>query len=99
MGDIVFARTGATVGKSFLINDLPYDSVYASYLIRIRLIGILPPEYVYQFFNSACYWSQIIDKSVGVGQPNCNGTSLRELFIPLPPTKEQERIFPIAQQL
>ena len=34
--DIVFARTGATVGKSFLITDLPYASVYASYLIRIR---------------------------------------------------------------
>ena len=31
-GDIVFARTGATVGKSFLIKDLPFDSVYASYL-------------------------------------------------------------------
>ena len=33
--DIVFARTGATVGKSFLISDLPYDSVYASYLINV----------------------------------------------------------------
>ena len=98
-GDIVFARTGATVGKSFLIQNLPYESVYASYLIRIRLIGNLPPEYVYQIFNSACYWSQIIDKSVGVGQPNCNGTSLRELFIPLPPTNEQNRIVPVAQQL
>ena len=36
--DIVFARTGATVGKSFLIDQLPYESVYASFLIRIRLL-------------------------------------------------------------
>ena len=98
-GDIVFARTGATVGKSFLITETPYPSVYASYLIRIRLLGSLSPEYIYQFFDSACYWSQITDKSVGVGQPNCNGTSLKELFIPLPPIGEQLRIVPIAQDL
>lgn len=98
-GDIVFARTGATVGKSYLITDTPYDSVYASYLIRIRLLGNLPLEYIYQFFNSECYWTQITDKSVGVGQPNCNGTSLKELFIPLPPINEQQRIIPAAHSL
>ena len=98
-GDIVFARTGATVGKSFLITELPYPSVYASYLIRIRMLGDLPPEYIYQFFDSACYWSQITDKSVGVGQPNCNGTSLKGLLIPLPPINEQLRIVPTAQAL
>ena len=98
-GDIVFARTGATVGKSFLITETPYPAVYASYLIRIRLLGELPPEYIYQFFDSACYWSQITDKSVGVGQPNCNGTSLKELFIPLPPMNEQIKIVPTVQAL
>ena len=98
-GDIVFARTGATVGKSFLITETPYPSVYASYLIRIRLLGNLPSEYIYQFFDSACYWSQITDKSVGVGQPNCNGTSLKELLIPLPPINEQLRIIPTVQKL
>ncbi len=91
-GDIVFARTGATVGKSFLITDLPYPSVFASYLIRIQLIKDILPQYIYQFFNSKCYWNQITNKLVGVGQPNCNGTSLKELFIPLPPQKEQMRI-------
>ena len=97
--DIVFARTGATVGKSFLINELPFESVYASYLIRIRLFDCISPNYLYQFFNSHCYWEQITDKSVGVGQPNCNGTSLKELFIPLPPLNEQNRIVPAANAL
>ena len=94
LNDIVFARTGATVGKSFLIKSLPFPSVYASYLIRIRLIDGILSEYIYKFFNSGCYWDQITDKSIGVGQPNCNGTSLKELFIPVPPRKEQERILP-----
>ena len=97
--DIVFARTGATVGKSFLISDLPYASVYASYLIRIRLISGISENYIYQFFNSNCYWEQITGRSVGVGQPNCNGTSLKELFIPLPPQVEQSRIVSIANNL
>ncbi len=97
--DIVFARTGATVGKSFLITELPFESVYASYLIRIRLFDCISPSYLYQFFNSHCYWEQITDKSVGVGQPNCNGTSLKELFIPLPPLLEQNRIVPATNAL
>ena len=97
--DIVFARTGATVGKSFLITDLPYSSVYASYLIRIRLIKGISTNYIYQFFNSYCYWEQVTDKAVGVGQPNCNGTALKELFIPLPSQAEQNRIIPVAYNL
>ena len=99
INDIVFARTGATVGKSFLITKLPYESVYASYLIRIRLIGNVSPQYIYQFFNSRCYWEQITGKAVGVGQPNCNGTALKELFIPLPPINEQKQIVPTAGSL
>ena len=43
--DIVFARTGATVGKSFLVTELPFESVYASYLIRIRIIDCNSPRY------------------------------------------------------
>ena len=97
--DIVFARTGATVGKSFLITDLPYASVYASYLIRIRLINGISANYIYHFFDSYCYWEQVTDKSVGVGQPNCNGTALKELFIPLPSQAEQNRIVQVADNL
>ena len=87
------------MGKSFLITDLPYASVYASYLIRIRLINGISANYIYHFFNSYCYWEQVTDKAVGVGQPNCNGTALRELFIPLPSQAEQNRIVPVADNL
>src|SRR6266481_1608404 len=42
-GDIVFARTGATTGKSFLVADPP-EAVFASYLIRVQLrtVELLP---------------------------------------------------------
>jgi len=58
-GDIVFARTGATTGKSFLINDCPEEAVFASYLIRVRLGKKADPGYVSQFFQTADYWNQI----------------------------------------
>ncbi len=35
-GDIVFARTGGTVGKSFLIREVPESSIFASYLVPVR---------------------------------------------------------------
>ena len=92
INDILFARTGATVGKSFLVTQLPCDSVYASYLIRVQLLDNIWIQYIHNFFNSNSYWAQIRDKMVGIGQPNCNGTSLKELLIPFPPLLEQKRI-------
>jgi type I restriction enzyme S subunit len=87
--DIVFTRTGATVGKSYLISNLNDRAVFASYLIRIKLPTILNAHYIKLFFESGFYWEQIVDKSVGIGQPNVNGTSLGELNIPIPPISEQ----------
>ena len=91
IGDILFARTGATVGKSFLITELPLVSVFASYLIRVKLLEV-NPKYVKYFFESVDYWKQITDKSVGIGQPNVNGTKLKEIILALPPLAEQRRI-------
>ena len=91
-GDIVFARTGATVGKSFLIESTPQNAIYASYLIRVRFIFATVAKFIKNFFGSSAYWEQIIAKSVGTGQPNVNGTSLSDLFLPIPPLAEQQRI-------
>ena len=91
-GDIVFARTGATVGKSYLINRLRQNAIYASYLIRVQTFDLILPEYVKLFFESGYYWDQIELGSVGIGQPNVNGTILGNLNIPLPSFAEQKRI-------
>ena len=91
-GDIVFARTGATVGKSYLIKGLSQMAIYASYLIRVQTFDLILPEYVKLFFESGYYWEQIKLSSVGIGQPNVNGTILGNLNIPIPPITEQYRI-------
>lgn len=91
-GDIVFARTGATVGKSYLVKRLRQNAIYASYLIRVQTFDLILPEYVKLFFESGYYWEQIELGSVGIGQPNVNGTILGNLNIPLPSFAEQKRI-------
>ena len=98
-GDFLFARTGATVGKSYLVEDLVEKSVFASYLIRISLLPNNNINYIKYFFNSEFYWQQISEKSIGIGQPNVNGTSLKELFFPLPPLSEQRRIVEKIEEL
>lgn len=97
-GDIVFARTGATTGKSFLVQDCPKDAVFASYLIRVRAGSLLVPSYLSHFFRSAKYWRQITAKAVGATQPGINASKLGELIVPVPPLDEQKRIAAILDQ-
>ena len=92
-GDIVFARTGATTGKSFLIKDTPEKTVFASYLIRVRSNQkLVDPDFLSCFFQTPQYWQQISDSAVGAAQVGVNGSKLAELKLPLPPLTEQKRI-------
>ncbi len=89
--DIVFARTGATTGKSYLVFEPP-KAVYASYLIRIRLNSFLDKKYVFYMLQSDVYWKQITELSSGIAQPGVNAAKLQSLMFPLPPVIEQHRI-------
>lgn len=91
-GDIVFARTGATTGKSFLIKDAP-DAVFASYLIRVQAdYSLLTPEFLSYFFQTPTYWETIDSGISGSAQGGFNAKKLGGLKIPIPPLPEQERI-------
>lgn len=96
--DIVIARTGATTGKSYLITDIKLESVFASYLIRIRPILDIY-KYLNKFFKSSLYWNQIIDMSSGIAQPGVNARKLETLNIPLPPLEEQKEIVRILDNV
>lgn len=89
--DLVFARTGATTGKSFVIQECP-EAVFASYLIRLRVRDSVSIAYLYRYFQSPGYWQQIMDEKEGTGQPNVNGSKLSKLKVPIPPPAEQHRI-------
>ena len=97
-GDLVFARTGATTGKSFLIPDCP-EAVFASYLIRLRVRGAVSQTYLYRYFQSPGYWAQIADQRRGTGQPNLNGSVLEQLQVPIAPAEEQRRIVAYLDRL
>ena len=90
--DLLFARTGATVGKSYLISGAIPESVFASYLIRVRLLEEVYPKYVAYFFRSGDYWRQITENQAGIGQPNVNGTKLAQIKIPVAPLNQQKNI-------
>ncbi len=90
--DILFARTGGTVGKSYLVTEVPEEAIYAGYLIRTRYSNLLVPQYLKFFMESSIYWDQLRNGTIATAQPNCNGKTLGNMILPLPPLAEQRRI-------
>lgn len=99
VGDIVFARTGATTGKSYLLRHCPERAVFASYLIRVRPDrSQVEPRYLSWFFQTTDYWRQITSSASGTAQPGVNASKLRELSVPTPELGEQRHIADILDK-
>ena len=99
VNDILFARTGGTVGKSFLVEEVPERAIYAGYLIRTRYSSLLNSRYMKLFMESQLYWEQLKNGTIATAQPNCNGKTLAKMLLPIAPTKEQDRIVGKLTQL
>ena len=93
-GDIVLARTGASVGKSYRYRKEDGKLVFAGFLIRVkpdqsRLIS----TYLANFLTTVQFWEWVAVTSARSGQPGINSTEYSSLAIPLPPDlPEQQRI-------
>jgi type I restriction enzyme, S subunit len=91
-GDIVVARTGATVGYAKLIRD-QVDAVFASYLVRFRVDPeIADPGFVGRLVESSLYKDFVKSRVGGAAQPNANAQVLGSFEFRLPLRPVQERI-------
>jgi restriction endonuclease S subunit len=96
-GDIVFARTGASTGASYLFDD-SIKAVFASYLIRMQLTDNLLPKFVAYYFKSKLYWDQVASNIAGSAQGGINSKVLSSLTIPFPSKEEQNKIIKILDK-
>jgi type I restriction enzyme S subunit len=92
-GDIVFARTGASVGKSYRYDPKDGALVFAGFLIRVRPdANKLLPVFAAAYVTTGNYWRWVRLMSMRSGQPGINGNEYSQLPIPLPLLPEQRAI-------
>ena len=91
--DVLFARSGATVGKTFMFRNYDGEACFAGYLIRARtLLWKLDPVFLYLFTKSTAYetWKNLIFTQATI--QNISAAKYNYLTIPLPPLSEQRAI-------
>ncbi len=93
--DLLFNRTNSAelVGKTAVYSGKPLPCSFASYLIRVRLLGSVDPAIVVCALNGGLgrtWIMQVVNQTVG--QANVNGTKLAAFAFPLPPAAEQDAI-------
>lgn len=97
-GDILFARSGATVGKNFIYTE-DYPAVFAGYLIRLKVNKkLVNPKFVYSCLNTTSYKSFILNKKSNSSKPNINAKQYSEFKIPVPPFAVQEHVVSILDK-
>lgn len=91
-GDIVVARTGASVGKSYIYHESDGKVYFAGFLIRIRLEDIVNHDFVFQNTLSYQYSKYIKLVSMRSGQPGVNVDELKSYKLCIPSFEEQQKI-------
>jgi len=92
-GDFLFARSGATVGKTYLYREKDGECAFAGYMIRLRPNPTqLLPEFLFQYTHSPSYYNWVKGMLRAGAQPNINATEYSNMVLPKPPIGEQRRI-------
>lgn len=85
-GDMLFARTGATVGKTYLHSGRKGKFWFAGYLVRFKVnTDLVDPKIVFDYCHSPAYWAWVNNRQQVAAQPNINAkVYANELMIPVP---------------
>lgn len=96
-GDFMFARMGATVGKTYAF--IEGNQIFAGYLIRYRLNReLINPRYLYWYTRLDEYWNWVKLNQSGAAQPGINAKKYGSLQMPLPPIEEQNAFAAFVEQ-
>ena len=91
--DLLFARSGATVGKTYIHKKKDYDCFFAGYLIKFVIDeSKVDPNFIFYYTQLDIYkeWVKAIQRTSA--QPNINAEEYKSLPIPLPPKTIQRKI-------
>lgn len=92
-GDIVFARTGNTTGKSYLYNENDGELIYAGFLIKFHINDlIMNSKFLSYVVQSDRYWNWIKSMSLRSGQPGINSKEYSAFLVQIPSLNEQSKI-------
>jgi len=98
-GDILFARSGATVGKAFLVRTEIEKACYAGYLIRARPnADVVLPTFLFAFTQSTAFacWKDAIFNRATI--QNIGADKYANLIVPIPPIAEQQAILDFIEK-
>lgn len=98
-GDILFARTGASVGKTYIYSDSDGLVYYAGFLIRARIKSGVDSNFIFQHTLTSSYENFIRVTSQRSGQPGVNAKEYSIFEISVPSYEEQQRIGSFFKQL
>lgn len=99
VGDILFARSGATVGKTYLYRGNEAQ-IYAGYLIKFSLnILYVNPIFIFYITKNRSYKLWISKQIIGVAQPNINAQKYGKLPIILPPLALQQQFASMIESI
>ena len=99
--DILFARSGATVGKTYIhkVKKNNYKAFFAGYMIRFIVNpDIIIPDFVFIYTQLSVYKKWVKATQRAAGQPNINAEEYKSLKIPLPPLEIQQQIVDLYEK-